>query len=90
MTFRVGQKVCCINDGDQNLYPGDAPVRLRSIYTVREVFDWFGLEGLHLQEILNASNRGYASERFRPVVSRETSIECFTRMLNPSKQGIDA
>ena len=37
-----------------------------------------------------ANCTGFNAKRFRPVVTRPTSIEIFTRMLNPTRIGVPA
>lgn len=90
MTFHVGQKVECIDDEGQPVREGDTPVKKGAVYTLRDVFDFFGEEGVRLQEITNPRDRGYHSWRFRPIVEKKTDISIFTAMLNASKQGVDA
>lgn len=101
MTFRVGMKCACINDGSADPRPwgrdADVPV-VGTIYTIVRTFVEFDpFDGDHhlmleLGEIKNtkAWQRGYAAERFRPVVSRQTDISIFRALLVPSKQGADA
>lgn len=99
MTFHVGQKLCCVDDSAwkcslRNL--PNRPVKGR-VYTVR---GFFGADSIYLEEILNPSDAKWGNgdvgegsfwtRRFRPIVERKTSIEIFTTMLNPSKQGVDA
>lgn len=90
MTFRVGQKVICIDEVGQNPNLGDRTVIKGRIYTVREAYDWFGYPGIRLDEIYNYLDRGYSAHRFRPVVERKTDISIFTAMLNTSKREVEA
>jgi hypothetical protein len=93
MTFRIGQKVVCIDNGPNpklknNFWIGDIPI-VGNIYTI----SGFGFaeatneELLVLVEIKNCSRHGigYSAWRFRPVVERKTDISIFTAMLKPSK-----
>jgi len=100
MTFRVGQKVVCVDATFIGRTPPNLP-RLNGIYTLRDSFSADGWTWWRLVEIVNPPSAVYggrygimepafAPSRFRPVVSRQTSIEIFTAMLNPSKQGVDA
>lgn len=77
--FRVGQKVCCIDDADaDDLAKG-------VIYTVSEIRHFTANEadragtGIRLFEVASretAVSWGYyLATRFRPIVSRPTSIE---------------
>lgn len=99
MTFRVGQKVVCI---DGNIGGGCGletfPIK-GMVYTVRAVrwSDWHQSEQLRLVEIENEPRRyhdgvfecGFNSQRFRPV--KTTSIEIFRAMLvNPPREVVDA
>lgn len=99
MTFQVGQKVVCIKRGAwQGGFGDEINPEYGKVYTVRDVVHWPRHTAVRLFEIKN-DPRDYSEafnecdfhvRHFRPVVSRKTSIEIFTRMLNPSKQGIDA
>lgn len=86
MTFRVGQKVVCVDAA------GASPGRLvlNEIYTVKGVArcpgNWRGKPGpwisltLYETEAAECFN-GFCAQRFRPVVSRPTDISIFTKML---------
>ncbi len=83
MTFRVGQKVECIDAK----YCSNC-IRAKQVYTCLAVDSVF----LTVDCCAKADpgiHAWYAS-RFRPIVERKTDISIFTAMLNPSKQGIDA
>jgi hypothetical protein len=90
MTFRVGQKVVCVDDEAQPCNRGYTPVVKGDIYTIRDAFDWFGLDGIRLEEIKNPHDRGYQARRFRPVVERKTDISFAHEILNSVNQGVDA
>lgn len=93
MTFRIGQKIVCVDDvftaADGG---GDLPKR-GCVYTVR----WIGCRptdgdtpGVMLYEIHGGFTPFgieycFAVHRFRPLVERKTDISIFKRMLNPSK-----
>lgn len=87
MTFRVGQKVVCVD-------ASDAPMlRLNSIYTVVGILSDPWGEGLQVNETSPAAYgddwwTGFRAERFRPIVERKTGISIFTKMLTP--EGVDA
>jgi hypothetical protein len=77
MTFRVGQKVVCVDAA------GEAALELGSVYTISEILPptfcrWRGLKrytiGLWFAELPVDDEYGYAPERFRPVVERKTDI----------------
>lgn len=92
MTFRVGQKVVCV-DATPSLGWGGAnrPVKGR-VYTVRAVRPNSDDDGktlaILLREVVNpVSHRhgdeyGFRAHRFRPVVSRKTDISIFKEILN--------
>lgn len=91
MTFRVGQKVECVEaiDCGDGLVKGD-------IYTIASVryFSDDDSVGVTVVEIDSKEDEEYYAEfpawRFRPVVERTTDISIFTAMLNTSKRGVDA
>ena len=97
MTFRVGQKVVCIETWVRRNGVGDeiGPVA-GEIYTIRDIGFLNpaapDVVAVLLAEIRNAvhdyvDGRGetcFAAHRFRPVVERKTDISIFTQMLNPS------
>ena len=88
MAFRVGQKVICVDDANQDWTPGETDVRRGKIYTIRSV-NCFKQPGLYLVEINNPPmltdsgfiERDFLQRRFRPIVERKTDISIFTRML---------
>jgi hypothetical protein len=75
MTFRVGMEVICFDASGSLLLVQDA----RYIISSLELPLYVGVAGL-----MNG-NPEWFPNRFRPIVERKTSIEIFTRMLNPSK-----
>lgn len=81
MTFRVGQKVVCIDDSPSWL--GDLSALERNkVYTVAAVFE----HGITVGEIETPSPYLWFSlTRFRPIVEPKTDISIFTQMLKPSK-----
>jgi hypothetical protein len=93
MAFRVGQKVVCVDasPAEHGFVCFKWIVRGR-VYTVRSLTPY---DGLLLEEVidhtrphLNGRERGFKSQRFRPIVERKTDISIFKAMLNP--QGVDA
>jgi hypothetical protein len=106
MAFRVGQKVVCVDTTSAGLgqrWPSDY-LKLGNIYTIRwigecpyEAWRYLGpcirlLEVIRPKDSTNPewNDMPFAQARFRPIVERKTDISIFTRMLNPSKQGVDA
>lgn len=95
MSFRVGQKVVCVNDRWMDKAFA-LPVK-GSVYTVRdiEVHPSYGTF-IRLVEISNPPARfqdGYFEvsfqvEGFRPVVERKTSIAIFQAMLTRPRLGV--
>lgn len=79
MAWRVGMKVVCVDASDRGFtmasWGADIPVE-GEIYTVLDVLDCYGIEGLLLKEIRNTPDWMYAynSDRFRPLVERKTDI----------------
>lgn len=103
MTFRVGQKVVCVNgvfDRTWDVVP-NRPVA-KQVYTVRALaVCTFGIHvdtpcillhevrnSIDLWEIGGAFESPFWIGRFRPVVERKTDISIFTKMLTP--HGVDA
>lgn len=99
MSFRVGQRVVCIDAGpektapDHRWVPGEEPVEGQT-YTVRRCFaDGQGELLLWLNEVCRAplsralygEDAGYGAFRFRPVVERKTDISIFTKMLDTTR-----
>jgi hypothetical protein len=86
MTFRVGQKVVCIegcNESGFLLIEG-------AIYTISG-HGYFGSKFLYdLAEVSTSAPHAWRGTRFRPVISRKTDISIFRALLVPSKQGADA
>lgn len=89
MSFRVGQKVECV---DASTTPGYSPVPLTegAIYTVRWVGDDRGPRGggEHIR-LAGVVRRGrdmpFIAYRFRPVADRPTDISIFTKMLTDTR-----
>lgn len=83
MTFRVGQKVVCV---DSNGVKG---VTKNRVYVVSCVlYDGCIQVGFDPWPIENFI--AYSDYRFRLVAERKTDISIFTQMLNPSRQEVDA
>jgi hypothetical protein len=84
MTFRVGQKVVCVDatSGPFTWLPGEAPTE-GAIYTVARL-SISPLDGVALMELCeitrhkntekNWGHKGYGQYRFRPVVENKSSI----------------
>lgn len=100
MTFRIGQKVVCVDDADfwsRSLVA--RPVK-GAVYTVRDFtrgIDANGLcgEGVLLVGVNNplgfgGNEHGFKFARFRPIVERKTDISIFTAMLTPNKTRVKA
>jgi hypothetical protein len=104
MTFRVGEKVVCV-DGNFGESWNVAGALLRPIagmtYIVRWVGDWNFCDGtalsLRLMEIENpaknwllngVSEAAFVTSRFRPFVPRKTEIS-FTHGADPSSDQFD-
>lgn len=95
MAFTVGQKVICIYRYGENDLGIITPV-FEATYTIRELDDRGNALALRLVEIINPPIRhvdpfgtiepGWRASHFRPLVSRKTSIDVFTAMLNPVEE----
>lgn len=91
MTFRVGQKVVCVDD--ERPIIRIRPVIRGNVYTIRAVGEepyYTGEYWVLLEEVRNSARDdlgelAYRTTRFRPIVERKTDISVFTRMLKPSK-----
>lgn len=100
MTFRVGQKVVCVDVSSFLTGKPDKEIDLVKgrVYTVREIglTSWMdgSSECIRVEEIKvrrkDGSDTPFFARRFRPVVERKTDISIFTAMLNTSKRGVDA
>lgn len=100
LDWHVGMKVVCVDASAANYDPlgyTSPPIpdlnglKEGRIYTIREVVDFYGVVGIHLQEIVRPlTRRGievpYAAARFRPVQTRKTDISIFTAMLHGTKE----
>jgi hypothetical protein len=86
VSFHVGQKVVCIDDGwnkatDPFGNDLDVPMRvpmLKEVLEIDRIEEHFGVPLLGFVEIVNL----WDHRCFRPVIERKTSIEIFTSMLN--------
>lgn len=88
MTFRVGQKVVCVDVKNRNgNWLGLVKGAIYTISGLGKCRD--GSPGVSIEEDSDPTWIFFA-DRFRPIVSRTTDISIFRAMLNPSKQGIDA
>ncbi len=99
MTFRVGQRVVCVDAEAHGRYTPWAHsgeldgLRRGAIYTIRKIGIYNESPIVLLEEISRPTRGGwehygeigYHPARFRPIVERKTSIEVFQRMLNPSE-----
>jgi hypothetical protein len=99
MTFHVGQKVVCVDDyfAPSAVIPGTILPKKGDVYTVRELFPYWGWAAIRLHEIHNPPGTyrdegtgelveaAFPAFRFRPVIERKTDISVFTAMLKPSR-----
>lgn len=88
MTFRVGQRVVCVDDGPHR---DGTPSALRggAIYTVHKCFQHrLGIGVLLVEVDLPRRFAGFYATRFRPAVERKTDISIFTAMLTPSPERV--
>ncbi len=89
MMFHVGQKVVCVDDRLCVVTGDPTGLRKGAVYTVRGLTS--DGEGLFVEELYREWVPGIEFSlwywRFRPV--RETSIEVFQSLLNPSPEDIE-
>lgn len=102
MTFRVGQKVVCVDDVPHGKYApwpvkgGLDGLTKGTVYTIREIGAYCGEPVVWLNEITREivpgwekyGEQGFSPARFRPLVERKTDISVFMKMLTP--QGVEA
>jgi hypothetical protein len=96
--FRVGQRICCVDDSETKFALNGSLVNGR-IYHVRSVEPTrLNVPGVKLEEyeystppwLIGRTTRQpftdapLRASRFRPVVSKQTDISIFTRMLLPT------
>jgi len=76
MTFRVGQKVVCVDDTTPEGFDWyKMPIKKGAIYTVSQsgLSSWLdGAPAIHLSEVKRSVP--FWASRFRPVVERKTDI----------------
>jgi hypothetical protein len=95
MTFRVGQKVVCVEDHDvvgTGVWYDDDRIARGEIYTIKRL--WVDILGNPVCDLVErsrdtASNYwgfrlGYCRTRFRPIVEKKTDISIFTALLDPA------
>ena len=95
MSFRVGQKVVCVN-AEPSADGYKVALIEGAVYTIIEIVDHAGDRrcvredtlGIILCEVQSPPYRigfygEFSAHRFRPVVERKTNISIFTRMLTP-------
>ncbi len=98
MTFRVGQKVVCVDDGGSvGTWVGGEDIYKGAVYTIHSTFSFEGDKFVRLFEVKRSrqctekwGHDGYGAHRFRPIVERKTDISIFKRMLLPQKGNVDA
>lgn len=81
MTFRIGQKVVCIDPrGFEN------QLRLNAVYTVSAVGFEFECDFIGCAETYGSSPLHWRARRFRPMDVPKTDISIFTEMLNTKQR----
>jgi hypothetical protein len=90
MLFHVGQRVVCIVEGELwNPQPPSQRPERGMVYTIRELTN-YAPPGLRFEEIVNPTlnycealgEMCFDATCFRPV--KDTSIDVFTKLLNPT------
>lgn len=91
MTFRIGQRVVCVDAGKSH-WDFDPGLKKGSVYTIAAIDEYWEGTGLDLVELpapkVDGHYQAYRSDRFRPIVERKTDIAIFRKMLIP--QGVEA
>lgn len=92
MTFRVGQKVVCVDDGNfdktsQKFFTGLPKASV--VYVIRSIIDrphgWgVCLEGIVGKPHADGLENAFWHWRFRPVVEKKTDISALTALFNPA------
>lgn len=90
MTFHVGQKIVCVDDGPSK-WSGmcGKSVKRGRIYTVLRMMDYHDGAGERLYLIEAAPSGchdGFNPDRFRPIVEKKTDISLFTAMLKEKQR----
>lgn len=80
MTFRVGMKVVCIDASNTSEYP----LTKGAVYTISGGGYYLFRYLYDIAEVSTSVPHAWCGTRFRPVVERKTSIECFKALLKPS------
>ena len=91
MNFRVGEPVVCVDDSPtKNGYA--VQIVKGGIYTITGLDTRPGELAIFLAGIKKAGplSGAYYVSRFRPLVTRKTSIEIFERMLTPDLEKVRA
>jgi hypothetical protein len=94
MTFRVGQRVVCVDDSSHDRggwHPRADIPQVGEVYTVAAIGRHRLQPAVRLREIRNAAHDGfYRARRFRPAVERATDISVFTEILRTTKAPAEA
>lgn len=102
MTFRVGQKIVCVERapfGDSQWDPDDGVPVEGEIYTIQQMhIESSGYLVLRLLEIRRGERArrwwgddvGYGAYRFRPVVERATDVFVFHKILDDVNRKVPA
>ena len=92
MTFRVGQKVVCVNANGADTLTKNAiyTIKCTAGYGVLSLDDTFGPGVLLNEAEPNQGDSGFDSRRFRPVVERKTSIELFHQIRRDVENNVPA
>lgn len=97
MTFRVGQKVVCIDEpraSQKAMWPNSNWPSKANVYTIRAINVWPDntllrleeVDNRHLEGVLSSIEPGFPAKHFRPVVERKTDITVFTEILREASE----
>ena len=85
MTFRVNQKVVCVD-----AHGSFGKLRDGQIYTVSDMGMFIGFYLIDLAEVETEVPHAWFPRRFRPLVESKTDISIFTKMLTDVKDKVKA
>ena len=82
--FRVGQKVECIRGSKWS----QCPVIKGQVYRISRIGLFHGVLHVDVEGVEYEEPLAWRIDRFRPVVTRQTDIEVFRRLLVPRKEPV--
>jgi hypothetical protein len=93
MTFRIGQKVVCVDESGAKR-GGSLGLRKGAIYTIVSVGEFWDGIGVDLAELpapmIHGHHQAYNAARFRPIVEHKTDIGFAHEILCKASKRVDA